>query len=103
MRNRRGKRKTMANGPDENTSRAPGKKSWLSGTGAGIAASAFIGLMGSMVFLTRGMYAFQQGADDVGIGYMVLTAAFPVGMIIGAWWMERGTDPMEGESEAETD
>ena len=96
MRNRRGKRKTTANGPDEKRSRAPGKKSRLSGTGNGIAAGAFIGLMGSMVFLTRGLYAFQQGADDVGIGYMVLTAAFPVGMIIAGWWMERGTDPREG-------
>ena len=86
-------------GPDENRSRAPGKKPRLSGTGTGIAAGAFIGLMGGMVFLTRGLYAFQQGANEVGIGYMVLTAVFPVGMVIAAWWMGRGTDPREWETD----
>ena len=84
----------MKTGPER-----PWKKPRLSGTGTGIAAGAFIGLMGGMVFLTRGLYAFQQGANDVGIGYMVLTAAFPVGMVIAAWWMERGTDPREWETD----
>ena len=86
-----------ADGPDENRAREPGKKPRLSGTG--IAAGAFIGLMGGMVFLTRGLYAFQQGVDDVGIGYMVLTAAFPAGMVIAAWWMGRGTNPREWETD----
>ena len=39
----------------------------------------------------------------MGIGYMILAAAFLVDVVIGAWWMGKGTDPMEGESEAETD
>ena len=77
----------------ERLGRSPG----YPGPGPGWPAGAFIGLMGGVIFLTRGLYAFQQGADDVGIGYMVLTAAFPVGMIIARWWMERGTDPREGE------
>ena len=76
--------------------RGSGKKHWLSGTGAGIAAGLLMGLMGSVIFFTRGLYAFQQGADDVGIGYMVLTAVFPVVMVTAGWWMGRGTDPREG-------
>ena len=55
--------------------------------------------MGGIIFFTRGLYAFQQGADDVGIGYMVLTDAFPVGMVTAGWWMGRGTDPREGEAD----
>ena len=69
------------------------EKRWLSGAGTGIAAGLLMGLMGSVIFFTRGLYAFQQGADDVGIGYMVLTALFPVVMVTAGWWMGRGTDP----------
>ena len=58
-----------------------------------------MGLMGGIIFFTRGLYAFQQGADDVGISYMVLTDAFPVGMVTAGWWMGRGTDPREGEAD----
>ena len=37
---------------------------------------------------------------DTWIGYMILTATFMVGVIIGTWWMERETDPKETDSEA---
>ena len=55
-----------------------GKKRWLSGAGTGIAAGLLMGL------------------TYVGIGYMVLTAVFPVVMVTAEWWMGRGTDPREG-------
>ena len=85
--------------PDENRPGATGKKPRLSGPGIAIAAYAFIGLMGSMALFTRGLYAFHQGANETGIAHMVLTAAFPLGMVIGAWWMERESGSGEGEAD----
>ena len=38
-------------------------------------------------------------ADDVEIGCIVLTAVFPVVMVAVGWWMGRGTDPREGETD----
>ena len=60
---------------------------------------ALMGLMAGIIFFTRGLYAFQQGADDVEIGCIVLTAVFPVVMVAVGWWMGRGTDPREGETD----
>ena len=50
-------------GQKQDQGQGSGKKRWLSGAGTGIAAGLLMGLMGSVIFFTRGLYAFQQGAD----------------------------------------
>ena len=91
----------MADRLDENGSRAPGKKFRLSGAWVSTLAGTLMGLMGSVIFFTRGLYAFQHGVDDVGIGYMVLAAAFPVVMTVVGWLMGRNADPGGTETNRE--
>ena len=81
---------------EERNEKAPGaprRKFQLSGAAISTLAGLLMGLMGAVVFFTRGLYAFQHGADDLGIGYMVLAAAFPVVITIVGWLMGRNADP----------
>ena len=85
----------MAAGRDENSPGSSRKKLRLSGAAISTLAGTLMGLMGTVVFFTRGLYAFQHGADDLGIGYMVLAAAFPAVITIVGWLMGRNADPRE--------
>ena len=94
----------MAPGRNRNVARARNRfrtrdsreKHWLSRPVSWIAMGATMGVMAGAVFFVRGLAAFQAGLTDVGIGYMVLTAVFPVVMVTAGWWTGRGTDPREG-------
>ena len=97
--NGNGGKGTMATGQNENGPGAPRRKFRLSGAAVSTLAGALMGLMGTVIFFTRGLYAFQHEADDLGIGYMVLAAAFPAVMALVGWLMGRNADPKEEESD----
>ena len=92
----------MAAGPERNRARdrarararnrlrvrGPRKKHWLSRLGSWTAIGATMGAMAGAVFFVRGLAEFQAGQTDLGIGYMVLAALFPV-TVAAAWWMGR--------------
>ena len=65
------------------------RKPWLALNWATTAAGVVMALMAGVTFLVVGLAAFQAEANDVGIGYMVLTAVFPVAIIGAALWSGR--------------
>ena len=65
------------------------RRSWLARNWATTAAGAVMALMAGATFFVMGLAAFQAEAVDVGIGYMVLTAAFPVAIMGAALWSGR--------------
>ena len=65
------------------------RKSWLARNWVTTAAGVVMALMAGATFLAMGLAAFQAEAKDVGIGYMVLAAAFPVAIMWAALWSGR--------------
>ena len=77
----------MNDGRNEN---APGTSRRKRRHCGGISALAglLMGMMGSVLFYTRGLHAFKLEEDGVGAAYMGLTFAFPVMTTVVGWLME---------------